>query len=157
MSQTKENVKKPISGLIFTHLAQIQTPKFFRKLYLYQKLDIVPSYHPTQFKEKLISQTEENVKNLIYLEPDFGPKFFFGALPLLVVKHFSELSCQAIQRKTTRQTKKNVKNLLLGPILTHLAKIQTQKFFSEPLPPLKVRHWCKLSSQAISREIKKLK
>ena len=61
MSQTEENVKKPIWGPILTHLAQ----KIFPKLYLYYKLDVVPSYHPTQFKEKLMSQTEKNVKNLI--------------------------------------------------------------------------------------------
>ena len=34
MSQTKENMKKPILGLILTHLAQILTQNFFRKLYL---------------------------------------------------------------------------------------------------------------------------
>ena len=35
MSQTKENMKKPILGLILTHLAQILTQNFFRKLYLF--------------------------------------------------------------------------------------------------------------------------
>ena len=28
-------------------------------------LDIVPSYHRMEFKEKLMNQNEENVKNLI--------------------------------------------------------------------------------------------
>ena len=37
--------------------AQIQVPIFFRWFYLYQKLDIVASYHCMHFQEKLQNQT----------------------------------------------------------------------------------------------------
>ena len=39
---------------------------FFCEFYLYE-LNIVPSYHPIQFKEKLMNQASEN-----YRKPDFG-------------------------------------------------------------------------------------
>ena len=46
----------------------ISGPKFFfREFYFYQ-LDIVPSYHPMQFKGKLMDQTWENGE-----EPNFWP------------------------------------------------------------------------------------
>ena len=60
-------------------------PNFFREFYLYY-LGIVPSYHLTQFKGKLMNQTGENGKNPNF-RPDFDlsgpnlpppPKFFCG-------------------------------------------------------------------------------
>ena len=153
-------MKKPILGLILTHLAQIQTQNFFRKLYLFQKLDIAPRYHPKQFMEKLMSQTEENVKNLIQspiLAQIQAPNFFSELYLYQQLNIFPSYHARQFKGKLLSQTKKNVKNLLLGPILTHLAQIQAQNFFSEALPQLDVRHWCKLSSQAISREIKEPK
>ena len=45
-------------------------PKSFCEFYLYQLLDIVTSYHPMQFKGKLINQTWENAKKY-----NFGPNF----------------------------------------------------------------------------------
>ena len=149
-------MKKPISGLILAHLAQIQTQKFFRTLYLFQKLDIAPSYAPKQFMEKLMSQNEENVKNLIQ-SPILAQIFFSELYLYQQLNIFPSYHARQFKGKLLSQTKKNVKNLLLGPILTHLAQIQAQKFFSEALPRLEVRHWCKLSSQAISREIKEPK
>ena len=69
MSQTKENVKNLFSGPISTHLTQVQAPKILCWVLLLM-LGIVPNYHPRQFKGKLMSQTEDNVKNLI-----LGPIF----------------------------------------------------------------------------------
>ena len=46
-------------------------------------LDIVPSYHYMQFKEKLMNQTWENGKktnfrpDLGFFGPNLGPQFFF--------------------------------------------------------------------------------
>ena len=44
----------------------ILEPFFFREFYLYL-LDIVPSYHPIQFKGKLIYQTWEKGKRKLIL------------------------------------------------------------------------------------------
>ena len=57
--------KNLILGPLLTHLVDIWRPKFFRKFYLYNYLNIVPGYHPRQFKGKLMTQTGKNVKNLI--------------------------------------------------------------------------------------------
>ena len=57
--------KSQLSAQFWPIWPKFRPKNFLRKLYLYYKLDIVPSYHPMQFKEKLISQNEENVKNLI--------------------------------------------------------------------------------------------
>ena len=135
MSQTEENVKKLTFGPIFAHLAQIQAQKFFRRLYIFQNLDIVPSYHPIQFKEKLMSQNEENVKNLI-----LGPilahlakiqaQFFFRKLYLYQkLDIVASYHPRQFQEKLISQAEENMKNLILGPILAHLTQVQAQIFF----------------------------
>ena len=137
MSPNEENVKNLISGPILTHLTQMQTQHFFsRKLYLYYKLDIVPSYHPNQFKEKLISQNEENVKNLIlgpiwtHLAQIQAPIFFFRNLyPYQKLDIVASYHPRQFQEKLISQAEENMKNLILGPILTHLTQMQTQHFF----------------------------
>ena len=40
--------------------------KFFCEFYLHQKLEIVASYHYMQFQGKLMNQTRENDKNLVF-------------------------------------------------------------------------------------------
>ena len=135
MSQNEENVKNVISGPILIHLAQIQAQNFFRKLYLCQKLGIVPSYQPRQFKEKLMSQAEENVKKLI-LGPilahlaQIQAQIFFWKLYLywkldIVLSYYS----RQFKEKLMSQNEENVKNLISGPILNHLAQIQAENFF----------------------------
>ena len=48
-----------------------------------QTLEIVPSYHPNQFKEKLLNQTSENgekpnlATNFDPSDPNLGPPNFF--------------------------------------------------------------------------------
>ena len=65
----------------------ISGPFFFPEFYLYYYLDIVPNYHPKQFKRKVIKQTRDNDD-----KPNFGPileqltqiwapKFFSWVLP----------------------------------------------------------------------------
>ena len=44
------------------------------------------------------------------------------------------------------EDEENTKNLILGPILAHLAQISAPKPFSEALTLLVVKHYCKLSS-----------
>ena len=152
MSQNKENVKNVISGPISIHLAQIQAQNFFRKLYLYQKLDIVPSYHPRQFKEKLMRQAEENVENLILgpilahlaqiqAQISFWKLYLYQKLDIVLYYYSWQF-----KEKLMSQNEENVKNLISGPILNHLAQIYAQNFFSEALPLLVVRNCCKLSS-----------
>ena len=61
MHQTWENGKKsnfkPDFGLFDSNLG----PQIFHgKFHLFWYLDIVPKYHPMQFKQKLMNQTWEN-------------------------------------------------------------------------------------------------
>ena len=65
MSETEKNMKDLILGPISAHLAKFGLRNCFRECYLDQQLEIVPGNHPRQFKEKLMSQNEENVKNVI--------------------------------------------------------------------------------------------
>ena len=51
MNQTRENGEKPNYGPNFGPY------NFFCEGYLCQQLDIAPSYHPMQFKGKLMNQT----------------------------------------------------------------------------------------------------
>ena len=63
--------KNLIWELILTCLAKIYAPTFpFGRFYLYYFLDIVPSYHPMQFKGKLMKQIGQNDK-----KPNFRPNF----------------------------------------------------------------------------------
>ena len=60
------------SGPILARLVQIWTYQFFCEFYLYLMLDIALSYHPTQFKGKLMNETWENGKKRNF-GPDFDP------------------------------------------------------------------------------------
>ena len=65
MSETEKNMKDLILGPILAHLAKFGLRNCFRECYLDQQLEIVPGNHPRQFKEKLMRQNEENLKNVI--------------------------------------------------------------------------------------------
>ena len=65
--------KNLIWELILTCLAKIYAPTFpFGRFYLYYFLDIVPSYHPMQFKGKLMKQIGQNDKKPNF-RSNFGP------------------------------------------------------------------------------------
>ena len=73
MNQTWENAKKPNFGPDFGLFGPHLGPqKFFHGFYLYQKLVIVPSYHPMWFPGKLKNQTRENGKKTNFV-PNAGP------------------------------------------------------------------------------------
>ena len=73
MYQTWKNGKKLNFGLDFGQFDQNLGPKFFfHGFYLYQKLDIVASYHCMQFKRKLTDKTWKNGKKPSF-RTDFGP------------------------------------------------------------------------------------
>ena len=84
MNQTWENKKKLNLESILVCLAQIWVHKLFWRFHLYYFLDIVPTYRPMQFKEKLMNQTWENKKkpnfgsNFGLFGPNLGPLNFFG-------------------------------------------------------------------------------
>ena len=62
-NQTWENHKKPNFGPDFGLSSPNVGPQFFfGKIYLSYSLEIVPTYHPMQFKGKPMSQTWENGK-----------------------------------------------------------------------------------------------
>ena len=65
--------KNLILDLILACLDQIWVPHFFFfcGFYFYLLLEIVPSYHPRQFKGKLKNKTWENGKKT-NLRPNFG-------------------------------------------------------------------------------------
>ena len=84
MSQTWENDKEPSFEPDFDLFGPNLGPQnFFHGLYLYNMLDIVPSYHCMQFQGKLQNQTWENGKKpslgliLIHLAKIQVTKFFF--------------------------------------------------------------------------------
>ena len=73
MEQICENDRKPSFGPNFGPFGPNFGSKiFFRKFYLYQKLEIVGSYYCMQFQGKLMNQTLENGKKTSF-RPDFGP------------------------------------------------------------------------------------
>ena len=114
-------------------------------------LGIVPSCNLVQYQEKLMIQPQENDKNHNF-KPNFGPpKFFSLVLPLLVVRQCSKLSPYANFRKTNKPNLIKMTNLILGPILTHLAHIWSSEPFLQILPLL-VRDCSKLSSYAILKK-----
>ena len=61
MNQTWENGQKPSFGPDLAFLAQIWSPNFFCRFYLYQMLDIVASYHCMQFQG---NQMKPNLRKL---------------------------------------------------------------------------------------------
>ena len=125
-------MKKPILGLILTHLAQIQTQNFFRKLYLFQKLDIAPRYHPKQFMEKLMSQTEENVKNLIQspiLAQIQAPNFFSELYLYQQLNIFPSYHARQFKGKLLSQTKKKSEKLTFGSNFDPFGPNLGPKFF----------------------------
>ena len=163
MNQTLENGKKPNFrpdfGLFGPNLGP-QLFFFFCKFYLYQYLDILLSYHPIQFKGKLMNQTWENGK-----KPHFGPDFglfwskfgtqkFFVGLPLLGVIHCCKLSLHAISRKTNELNLRKCKKSSFGPDFGSFdPNLVPKNSFLWILPLLDVRNCCKLSLYAISRKI----
>ena len=86
-NQTAENSKKPNSGPDFGPKLPHPSPIFFHRF---------PSYHPMQFKIKIMSQTWENGG-----KPKFRPKnFSLCVSPLLDVRYCYKLSLYVLSRKT---------------------------------------------------------
>ena len=83
MNQTLENYEKPKFGPDFGAFSPIWAPKFFRELYVYWYIDIVPIYHLMQFPGKLMNRTWENGEkpnfghNFGPFSPNLGPQSFF--------------------------------------------------------------------------------
>ena len=147
-----------ILGPTLACLAKISVPNFLCEFYINEQLGIIPGYHRMQFKEKLMSQTKENVKNLFsgpistHLTQVQAPKFLQGNLRLLMLDIVPNYHPRQFKGKLMSQTEDNVKNLILGPILAHLAQTQAPKLLPDALPLLVVRDCSKLSSQAIQRK-----
>ena len=78
----------------------------------HQRLDIGPSYHPIQFKEKLENQRLEIAKKIPNFRPDFGlfelnlgPKIVFRGFNLYyMLKIVNSHHCMQIQQKRMIQT-----------------------------------------------------
>ena len=108
---------------------------FFHEFYLYL-LDIVSSYHPIQFKGKLIYQTWENGKRKLILgqilanfAQIWAPKFISWGLPPLIITHCSKLLSYAIFRKISRNFRKWQRTLLWPRFWPLCPKIWTPNFF----------------------------
>ena len=145
--------KNLILGPILAHLTQI----FFCGFYHYYQLDIVPSYHPMQFKGKLMNQTWENGK-----KPNFGPEFGPHLVPRNFARGFylyqmlyiiASYHCMQFQGKLMNLTCENGKKSSFGPDFGRFwPKFGLQIFFSWVLPLLNVIGCRKLSLYAISRK-----
>ena len=63
-------------------------------------MDIVPSYHPIWFKQKLMNQTQENSRKLNFgpacgpFGPNLGLKLILQVLHRLDIRHWHKLSEQ---------------------------------------------------------------
>ena len=84
--------------------------------------------------------------------PKFGfPDFCFRVLPLLDARHCCKLSLYVILRETNET---NLKNGIKPNISLNFGSfgpnLGPHKFFLWVLPPLDVKHYCKLSLYAIS-------
>ena len=127
--------------------------KFFR-LQLCYMLDIVPSCNFVQYQGKLMNQLVAksliSVPILACLAQIWGLNFFSWVLPLLVVRHCSELWSYALSRKLINQTwehgKKNKFWAWFWPVWP---KFGLSNFFLWFLPLLVARLCSKLSSYAI--------
>ena len=97
-------------------------------------LYIVANYHCMQFQGKSINKTWENGKKPS-LETNFGPfgpKNIFHEFNLYYMLNIVPgYHCVQCQGKLMNQAWKNSKNLVLGPILAHLAH---QCFFQKSGP-----------------------
>ena len=75
-----------------------------------QTLEIVPSYHPNQFKEKLLNQTSENgeksnlATNFDPSDPNLGPPKFFSRVLLLLDDIVASYHCMQFEGKPMIQT-----------------------------------------------------
>ena len=95
-------------------------------------LDVVPSYHPMQFKRK--NDEKHNFRSRFGL---FGPNLpppsktnVLWSLLLLAVRSCSKLSFYTIQRKTNEQNlRQTQKNLIPELFLASLIQIWTRKCF----------------------------
>ena len=145
-------MKSLIWGPIFAHLARIQAPKFFS-----EALPLLEVTHCSKLSSQAISrsnkanqrkcETPNFGSDFDLFSPNLGPKNFFWNLQLYQqLKIVPSYHPRQFKVKLIRETEQNAKNLIQHPILT---QIQTQKFYSEALPLLQVRHCSKLSSQAI--------
>ena len=149
INQTWENGKKsnfePDFGLFDSNLGpQI----FYGKFHLCWYLDIVPKYHPMQFKQKLMNQTWENGKKKLILGlilarvgPNLVSKNFFSRFYFYLMLNIVEMN------QTWKNGKKPGFQPDFGPIGPNLGPNN----FSWILPQLDVRH-CKLSLYSISRK-----
>ena len=109
----------------------------FCEFYLYQ-LDIVPRYHPIQFKGKLMNQPWENGEKPNFEPPlaQFGPnltplpkKNFRGFYLCCSYRLFQVTIISNFKKTWWTKFEKTAKNLISGRILARLAQIWATKIF----------------------------
>ena len=137
--------KNLIFGLILVRFCQIWSQKLFSQILFL--LNVMHCYK-LSFYVILRKTTEPHLRKWkktqcrarfwsLWLK--FGRKKLFSQiLSLLDVRHCCKLSQHTISRKTNEPNlRKWQKILVLGPLLTHLAKIWTTSFFSK----IQLRHY----------------
>ena len=115
---------------------------FFHEFYLYL-LDIVPSYHPIQFKGKLIYQTWENGKRKLILgqilanfAQIWAPQIYFMRFTSTNNYTLFQATILCNFQENFKKLQKMAANLTLAPILTSLPKNLDPQFFLWVLPLL---------------------
>ena len=149
--------KNLIFGLILVCFCQIWSQKLFSQILFL--LNVMHCYK-LSFYVILRKTTEPHLRKWkktqcrarfwsLWLK--FGPKKLFSQiLSLLDVRHCCKLSQHTISKKTNEPNlRKWQKTLVLGPLLTHLAKIWTTNFFFKNLAPPVPRYYGQLSSCTI--------
>ena len=157
MKQICENNKKPNFG---PNVGLFGPTIFFGGFYLYQYLNIVPSYHLMQFKGKLMNQTSEKAEYLVLgpilvrFYPKFGPpNFFCGFYFYQMLDIVASFHCIQFQGKLMNQTSENDKKPSFRPNFGPFGpNLGPQNFCSRILFLLDDRHCCKLSLYSISRK-----
>ena len=120
MIQIRENGKKPHFE---PHLGWFGPNSCHQKLFI-KLVVIVPSYHPTQFKGKLMNQTWENCEKPYFrayfglFGPNLDPKFFWKHFSSTKFRYFRKLSSHALSSNTYDPSpRKWQKKLHFGPDL----------------------------------------
>ena len=115
-NKTWENSEKPNFGPDFG--PNSGPPIFFHGFYLYQVLDIVATYHCTQFKGTIMNQTQENCKKtiwarfwLVWHKLFFHRFYFYQMLDIVGSYH-----CMQFQGKPIIQTQEDGEKLYFGPV-----------------------------------------
>ena len=97
---------------------------------------VVPRYHPLQFKGRVMNQNWKNGKKKFILglilagfDPNFVPKIFSWVLPLLDIRYCCQLLLYTISRKTYEANLRKWQKPSFGPNFGPFGPNSSRQFF----------------------------